>query len=360
MKTYLLPIGVSAFIFPFLAFLSIVPYIIYTYKKHGNVSRFKTFILYTFAFYMLTAFFLTMLPLPTVDKPRGINISYTQLIPFNFINDILKETNIELSKPQTYLYLVRERAFLQVFFNALLLLPLGVYLRYLFKKDLKKTILICFLVSLFFEITQRTGIYGIYKYPYRLFDVDDLMLNTFGGFIGFYVAPLFKFILPDISDKDDIPVVYGNLASYPKRIFAFLLDLIMFEFLFNVNNTSILFFIISSFIYFMLIPYITNGITFGNFVLGLRLKGSEEKLDLKSLVKRYSILIYGVFGVNRFLNVITNNLASIEKYDFMLFFFAIQIIFDIICLIHLISHIIKKDKALIYDKISNINIVNIR
>ena len=58
--------------------------------------------------------------------------------------------------------------------------------------------LVCFLFSIFVEVTQLTGIYGIYKYPYRLFDVDDLMLNTLGGVIGFYIEPVFEYVLPSI------------------------------------------------------------------------------------------------------------------------------------------------------------------
>lgn len=159
-----------------------------------------------------------MLPLPKIDKPRGLDILYTQLIPFNFINDIIKETSVIWYKPQTYLHIIKERAFLQAFFNFLLVLPFGIYLRYLFNKDLKKTVLMCFLLSLFFEITQRTGIYGIYKYPYRLFDVDDLILNTFGGLVGFYIEPLFAYVLPNIKDKDNRPIIYRNLSLLHRYI----------------------------------------------------------------------------------------------------------------------------------------------
>ncbi|GAA0226871.1 hypothetical protein GCM10008921_09530 [Metaclostridioides mangenotii] len=64
-------------------------------------------------------------------------------------------------------------------------MPLGISLRYFFKRNLKQTLIITFLVSLFFELTQLTGLYGIYIAPYRIFDVDDLMLNKLGGYIGY-------------------------------------------------------------------------------------------------------------------------------------------------------------------------------
>lgn len=56
-----------------------------------------------------------------------------------------------------------------------------------------------FLLSLFFELTQLSGLYGIYPRPYRLFDVDDLMLNTLGGTIGFLISGTLKNIIPNAA-----------------------------------------------------------------------------------------------------------------------------------------------------------------
>src|SRR5699024_12660 len=48
----------------------------------------------------------------------------------------------------------------------------------------------------FFEITQITGIYGIYNCPYRIFDVDDLILNSTGALLGFLVSPVILALFP--------------------------------------------------------------------------------------------------------------------------------------------------------------------
>ncbi|MBP1807769.1 VanZ family protein [Rubellimicrobium aerolatum] len=42
-----------------------------------------------------------------------------------------------------------------------------------------------FAFSLFVEVTQATGVFGVYPCAYRKFDVDDLLLNTVGVVIGF-------------------------------------------------------------------------------------------------------------------------------------------------------------------------------
>lgn len=79
-----------------------------------------------------------------------------------------------------------------------------------------------------------------------------------------------------------------------------------------------------------------------------------------SLIKRYSIIIYGFLGVNKVLTIICNQLIAIEKFDFMMLFFAIQIILNIMCAIHLISHMVRKDKVLVFDKISGIFVGDIK
>lgn len=105
---------------------------------------------------------------------------------------------------------------------------MGIYLRYYFKKDLKKTLLITFLVSLFFELTQLTSLYGIYNAPYRIFDLDDLILNTFGGFLGYLIVPLFTYY---------IHYIYSNLFMESITVFT----------------------------YFIVLVYLNNGKTIGKF-----------------------------------------------------------------------------------------------
>src|SRR5699024_12280953 len=46
------------------------------------------------------------------------------------------------------------------------------------------------------EITQLTGVYGIYNCPYRIFDVDDLLLNSTGALVGFLLAPILLALFP--------------------------------------------------------------------------------------------------------------------------------------------------------------------
>ena len=42
-----------------------------------------------------------------------------------------------------------------------------------------------------------SGLYGIYPRPYRLFDVDDLLMNTLGAVVGYGVGKVMNPLLPE-------------------------------------------------------------------------------------------------------------------------------------------------------------------
>ena len=69
----------------------------------------------------------------------------------------------------------------------MLTVPLGAYLCYLFRCRWWMALLIGMATTLLFETSQLTGLFGLYAHPYRLFDVDDLILNTAGTMLGFWL-----------------------------------------------------------------------------------------------------------------------------------------------------------------------------
>lgn len=87
-------------------------------------------------------------------------------------------------------------SFLQIFFNLILFMPLGFIARAVFKRNLLIVAVIALAVSLFIELSQLTGLWGIYPCAYRIFDVDDLLVNTLGGIAGASIAILWVSIRP--------------------------------------------------------------------------------------------------------------------------------------------------------------------
>ena len=163
-----------------------------------------------------------------------------------------------------------------------MMVPLGFYLRYYFRFDLKKTILCGFLVSLFFELTQLSGLYGFYPKPYRYTDVDDLITNTLGTVIGYWISPYFTFILPSREEIDRISYFKGKRVTFLRRVFAagidglFLLMLAFLDmYLVTGRKKVLLIFLMILPVYFVLLPMLLNGSTPGQAILRLRTVGTD-------------------------------------------------------------------------------------
>ena len=226
MEVYLKPIISACYVFPVLALLFTLPYIIYEYHRYGSILVIRTGVVYTFIFYMLTSYFMTVLPLPPIDSVTP-DSACMLLVPFDAVRRVVSTANVTLSNPATYINLFKCGDFWQIEFNILLLLPFGVYLRYYFKRPWWQVLIMSFCYSLFFELTQLSGLYGIYPYSYRFFEVDDLICNTLGGMIGFWMTPVFVFMLPKRDRMDEIAYNRGQIVSEFRRIIAWTLDMIV-------------------------------------------------------------------------------------------------------------------------------------
>ncbi|WP_336636411.1 VanZ family protein [Lysinibacillus fusiformis] len=207
MSTYTQSILIAFFITIILSFVLVIPWLIYTYRKYSYLSMSKTIIMFSFIFYFLSALCLVLLPFPSTRDTCSLqspDTVHTNLRLFQFVEDILKDSGVVLTNPSTWLAITKQQAFYQAFFNFLLLLPFGVYLRYFLqeRRYWKRAFILSFLLTLFYEITQRTGIYGIFNCAYRIFDVDDLLLNSVGALLGFFLAPIVWALFPSHEEVE--------------------------------------------------------------------------------------------------------------------------------------------------------------
>ncbi len=222
------------------------PYLLWHYHRYGALPFVRVLIVYSFVLYLLIAYFLVILPLPSRSEVMYITTPTKQLEVFHFI-DGLKQGVAEVGYRQLYKTPVFYTTFLNVcltipfgaylkfyfkkgffttiFYTFLLsLIPFGAYLKFYFKKGFFTTIFYTFLLSLFFELTQLTGLYFIYPRPYRLFDVDDLIVNTLGAIPGFILGWFISFIMPNIHQVNDAAFVKGRHVSLLRRFVSFCLD----------------------------------------------------------------------------------------------------------------------------------------
>lgn len=225
MNVYASDIAAAALSFPFIAAAITAPYLIFQYRRLGSVPWLRTLAVYSFVFYLLCAYFLVLLPLPA-DRSAIVPYAQTpQLLPFNFVREFLAETSFRADDPATWLPTLGDPYVYEAFFNVLLLVPLGMYLRYYFRRTWLQTLAIGFLVTLSFETTQLTGLWGWYEHPYRLFDVDDLILNALGAMVGFWAAGPALRMLPDLRLVDEEAREAGLRAGALRRALSFGLDL---------------------------------------------------------------------------------------------------------------------------------------
>lgn len=283
--------------FPFIALLISVPFILREYHNYGSISFMRFLIIYSFAFYLLCAYFLIILPLPSISDVASLDIPRTQLIPFKFIYDLVFDTSFNIKK------LMNLSSFYVPLFNILLTIPFGMYLRYFFKYDLKKTILASFLLSMFFELTQLSGLYFIYPRNYRLFDVDDLILNTFGGICGYIIFRPFNNILPKREEIDSKALEKGKNVSSFRKSTAFIFDLVLCgifsTIIYLITRNSGYSFIVSIIIYYFIVPLFMSGQTLADKYLNIKVVDYNNNYNVfRTMYRRLLfIIIYLVMPI---------------------------------------------------------------
>ncbi|MBE5960864.1 MAG: hypothetical protein E7256_05690 [Lachnospiraceae bacterium] len=196
--------------FPLFAILFTLPIFLFTIIRYKAINFVRIGLNYAMLLYLLCVTALVFFPLPTVEEAANLHGHHAQLIPFHFIVDIAKESPLVLTEPATYLRAAFDHTVLQVVFNVIMTIPFGMYLRYYCGCQAKKVVVLSFLLSLFIEVTQLTGIYGVYQGSYRFCDVDDLMTNTLGGYLGYSLIVHIESRIPSIHVFDRKIAKAGN------------------------------------------------------------------------------------------------------------------------------------------------------
>jgi len=295
-RTYLLPVQTAVTWFPLLALVVMLPVAVLSYRHRGRAGGWTTLVFYCFLFYLLAAFLQTIIPLPA--DPAGYCADQTyastpQLRPFYFV-DVL-ETRARVSG--TWL----NPAMWSTALNVVLLAPLGFFVRYLSGVRFLAATALGFMASLFFELTQLTGVWFIYPCAYRLFSVDDLILNTVGVALGWIVAgPLIR-VLPDLDPAKDRRR-YATRVTASRRFLALLTDAVSFGVLIVVVLGLLQLFGVPpeirrpavaalAVIYFLLVP-IQTGSTLGKRAMLLKLERTDgRRAGPFSLLVRYAVLL---------------------------------------------------------------------
>lgn len=192
-----------------------VPYVAWSYRHRGTVGLGRAVLAGSAAIYAFALWTYTILPLPdpaTVCRPAVT----AQLYPLQFVRDAAAA--VQHGAPVRAI-------FSQVMLNVLLFVPLGMFLRHLFRRGFAATVANGLGVSLLIELTQLTGDWGIYPCAYRLFDVDDLLANTAGAAAGFAAGPVLR-LMPGQRTRD---VRRASAVTGWRRVLGMAVDVVLVE-----------------------------------------------------------------------------------------------------------------------------------
>jgi glycopeptide antibiotics resistance protein len=284
-KVYAEPIGSAAVVFALLGVALALPYLAWQYRRRGTLTAARAWAESSFVLYLLCAWALILLPFPEDPCLRTIT---TQFQPFHWLELARSQSSGAaslLTNPNTVMFA----------FNIALLFPLGVYLRRWFRRGVVVSTLIGFGMSLAFEITQYTAIFGVYECTYRQFNVDDLMANTTGALLGWLAAPL-VFVVPWRGEDPTPP----TSVTVPRRVLSCVLDFgitwaltvaytsIATTFAWPVPSAT---FFIALLATCLVVPLVTNGRTPGQFSVGIR---TEPGRNLPKQAVRW-LLVWGIY-----------------------------------------------------------------
>ena len=191
---------------PFVALALTFPLLVVQYMRLRRLVFGRIIMVYLVMLYALALLAFTLYPMP--DNPVQF-CSYHNIVPqIEWLESIMEFRYEGL------------RAVLQVIMNVVFFMPLGVFIRMMYKSRWYLVIFLGLVISLTIETAQLTGGFGIYPCSYRLFDVDDLLLNTCGGLIGYWLG----FLMPNLSNVERGSAITTQ-PGLVRRLVAFMIDI---------------------------------------------------------------------------------------------------------------------------------------
>ena len=193
-----------------LAVLLLIPTAAVQYRLDGRLGPLDLTILVTSAVYALAIWTYTLLPMP---EDHTFRCKGSQLRVLGSLG------LIHVPQDGGPLALLREPAFMQIVLNLLLFVPLGYFLRVILHRGVVVATIAGFGLSLLIELTQKTGVWHLYSCAYRLFDVDDLIVNTLGATVGSLLSIL-------VVRRRTGQVVLPTTISFGRRLVGFACDVL--------------------------------------------------------------------------------------------------------------------------------------
>lgn len=117
MSAYLMPIKVALLLFPFLALAISSIFFVRQYRKFGRFIFSRAIVLYSFVFYLLCAYFLVILPLPSIEEVAQMTGPKMEWQLGASWQHFLQQTVLQINDPTTYLPALKQNVVLEPLFN---------------------------------------------------------------------------------------------------------------------------------------------------------------------------------------------------------------------------------------------------
>lgn len=224
MRYYQTAIANGIILLPLIALLPLVPYYI-RHRKRGMANPLRLLAFCSMVLYLLISWYFVVLPLPSEEWLATIEPAKANWLLGSYFRELQEETGFDIMEHSTYFSAIGSSFALQYWFNILMMAPLGMFMRYLFDLSVKRTAVICLAATLFFELTQLTGVFFLFSKSYRSFDVDDLLCNFAGGMFGYWLMGKLTPFVERIESKAAAAYRNGTTISLLRRLAAFVIDL---------------------------------------------------------------------------------------------------------------------------------------
>ena len=212
--------GQSLIVGAVIAVVCFIPYLIYQYRRYGQFSASRMVWMGAMLVYLTALIGYTLFPLPGAAWCTAGHHDLLVLDPTVYFRDLWEAHQ----GGQSWSAVLTSWTCLQMVLNVLLFLPLGVIVRHLWKIGVARMTLIGLGVSLLIELTQYTGDWFIAPCPYRVADVNDLLTNTLGAFLGALLALLMPRLAAD-ADALEATRAVAKPITRGRRYAGMLFDL---------------------------------------------------------------------------------------------------------------------------------------
>lgn len=189
-------------LWPLLSVALTLPILAIQYHRNGHLRFTGIIATYLAVLYILGLGCFTLYPLPSGTSGYGITMGIPwETNPMHFVTDIRNHG---------------WHAVAQLAFNVVLFMPLG----YIAGRGLRwgpiRSILLGCAISCCIELTQGTGLWGHYAYSYRTCDIDDVITNTTGAFVGWFCAAIVNLVIKphELADETALTADPGRIRRF--------------------------------------------------------------------------------------------------------------------------------------------------